>query len=65
MTDIRKICVLHLNQIGDLVFSLPFLKALREFYPRAEIHSVVRPHLGELLQNSPHIDMAVKENGGF
>ena len=65
MTDIRKICVLHLNQIGDLVFSLPLLKALREFYPRAEIHSVVRPHLEELLQDSPHVDMAVQRKRGI
>jgi lipopolysaccharide heptosyltransferase II len=63
--DLRKICVLHLNQIGDLVFSLPLLKALREFYPRAEIHSVVRPHLGALLQDSPHIDMAVQRKRGI
>jgi len=65
MTDIRKICVLHLNQIGDLVFSLPLLKALREFCPTAEIHSVVRPTLGELLQNSPYIDMAVQRKRGI
>jgi len=65
MTDVGKICVLHLNQIGDLVFSLPLLKALREFYPRGEIHSVVRPYLGELLQDSPYIDMAVQRKRGI
>ena len=27
--DIRKIGIIHLNQIGDLVFSLPLLKALQ------------------------------------
>ena len=65
MADVKKICVLHLNQIGDLIFSLPFLKALRESYPRAEIHSVVRPHLGELLQDSPYVDMTVQRKRGI
>ncbi len=65
MTDVRKICVLHLNQIGDLIFSLPLLKALREFYPRAEIHSVVRPYLRELLLNSPYVNRAVQRQRGI
>jgi ADP-heptose:LPS heptosyltransferase len=55
MMEIRKICILHLNQIGDLLFSLPLLKALRENYPESAIHSVIRPHLGELLAASPYI----------
>ncbi len=51
-----KICVIHLNQIGDLVFSLPLLKSLRDRYPGALIHSVVRPPLSELLKGSPLVD---------
>ena len=38
-----KICVIHLNQIGDLMFSLPLLKALKDAHPGALIHSVVKP----------------------
>ncbi|NNL43325.1 MAG: glycosyltransferase family 9 protein, partial [Desulfobacterales bacterium] len=51
-----KICIIHLNQIGDLVFSLPLLKALRDNFPKATIHSVLKSHLKELLENSPYID---------
>lgn len=54
-----KICIIHLNQIGDLVFSLPLLKALRDNFPKATIHSVVKPHLKELLENSPYIDLII------
>ena len=54
--EIKKICVIHLNQIGDLVFSLPLLKALREAYPDALIHSVVKPYLKGLLIDSPFVD---------
>jgi lipopolysaccharide heptosyltransferase II len=60
----KKICVIHLNQIGDLVFSLPLLKALRENYPSSTIHSIVRPHLKELLVHSPYInDLLYRRKG--
>jgi len=54
--EIEKICVIHLNQIGDLVFSLPLLKALKDSYPGAGIHSVVKPYLKGLLEDSPYVD---------
>ena len=47
---------MHLNQIGDLVFSLPLLKALKDHFPGASLHSVIKPHLGELLQDAPWVD---------
>jgi ADP-heptose:LPS heptosyltransferase len=35
--DVRKIAVLRANGIGDLVFALPALEALRKAFPQAEI----------------------------
>jgi len=62
--EFKKICVIHLNQIGDLLFSLPFLKALKENTPSAIIHSVVRPHLKDLLIHSPFVDqLLIRERG--
>lgn len=52
----KKICVIHLNQIGDLVFSLPVLKALRDAWPGAAVHSIVKPYLKGLLVDSPFVD---------
>ena len=54
--EIKKICVIHLNQIGDLVFSLPVLKALKDNYPGAILHCVVKPYLKGLLIDSPFVD---------
>ncbi len=59
-----KIAVIHLNQIGDLVFSLPLLRALRENYPGAEIHSIVRPYLQELLVSSPDVHQVIRRESG-
>jgi ADP-heptose:LPS heptosyltransferase len=63
--EFKKICVIHLNQIGDLVFSLPLLKALRENNPGAAIHSVIRPYLHDLLAPSPYVDQLIHRKGGW
>ena len=36
----RRIGVVHLNQVGDLLFSLPALAALRAGFPQARIASI-------------------------
>jgi lipopolysaccharide heptosyltransferase II len=62
--EFKKICVIHLNQIGDLLFSLPFLKALKENTPSAVLHSVIRPYLKDLLIHSTFIDqLLIREKG--
>jgi lipopolysaccharide heptosyltransferase II len=61
----KRICVIHLNQIGDLLFSLPVLKALRESDPEATIHSVIRPHLRDLLIQSPYVDRLIPKRRGL
>jgi lipopolysaccharide heptosyltransferase II len=53
---VRRVVVFHLNQIGDLMFTLPALKAIREAYPAAHVTSVVRPYLAGLLSESGFVD---------
>jgi ADP-heptose:LPS heptosyltransferase len=63
--NFTKICIIHLNQIGDLVFSLPLLKALRDNFPGATIHSVVKPYLKELLIGQPFVDRIILRDRGL
>ncbi|MEE8479718.1 MAG: glycosyltransferase family 9 protein, partial [Desulfobacterales bacterium] len=63
--SLKKICIIHLNQIGDLFFSLPLLKALRDNYPEASIHSLVKPYLQELLADSPYVDIVIPRKSGL
>ena len=60
----NRICIFHLNQIGDLIFSLPLLKALRDAFPGAVIHSVVKPYLEELLSCTSYADEIMLRAGG-
>lgn len=62
--NFRKIGVIHLNQVGDLVFSLPLLKALRESYRGSRVHSIVKPHLRELVASSPYVDKILLRKRG-
>jgi len=62
--ECTKIGVIHLNQIGDLLFSLPLLASLRERFPRARIDSILRPALKDLLEDSPFVDRFIVRDQG-
>jgi ADP-heptose:LPS heptosyltransferase len=51
--DVGRIAVLRANRIGDLVFALPALDALRGRFPEAEIVLLGRPWHAELLEGRP------------
>lgn len=60
-----RIACFHLNQIGDLVFSLPALKCIRDAFPDAHVTSVVRPSAVELLEDAGLVDEVLVRSGGF
>ncbi len=60
----RIICF-HLNQVGDLMFSLPALKSMRDSCPDAHITSVVRPSLKELMEATGLVDSVLIRNVGL
>lgn len=45
-----------MNQLGDLLFSLPVLKATKQKYPGIKIYSVIRKNLAELLKSTKLVD---------
>jgi heptosyltransferase II len=53
---VGRIAVYHLNGVGDLVFSLPALLALRRLFPQAHITSILRPYLQDLLEPAGLVD---------
>lgn len=50
---VRRLAVLRANGLGDLVFALPALDALRAAYPDAEIVLLAREWHRELLEGRP------------
>jgi len=51
----RKILVIKPSSLGDVVHSLPFLNALRDSFPKAEIHWIIANGLEGLLEGHPMI----------
>lgn len=60
-----KIVCFHLNQVGDLAFSLPALKSIRDSLPDAELHSVVRPGLAQILKATGIVDDVLCRKSGI
>lgn len=53
---LRKILVVRLDEIGDMVLTTPFLRELRRNYPKAEITLVVKPAVYNLVELCPYVD---------
>ncbi|MEO6907364.1 MAG: glycosyltransferase family 9 protein [Abditibacteriaceae bacterium] len=53
---VRRIVTFHMNGLGDLLFTLPALDALRESFPGAVITSVVPSAFMSLMRDSPLVD---------
>ncbi len=52
----KRILVFNVNWLGDVLFSTPAFKALREAYPKAHIACIVHPRAKEILEGNPNID---------
>jgi heptosyltransferase-2 len=60
------VALFHMNQLGDLLFSLPVMHAIRVQLPSAHLISIVRPEHVELVQSSGLIDeVMVRPYGGW
>jgi heptosyltransferase I len=53
--DFRKILLIKLSAVGDVVHTIPVLNALRRRYPSARIDWLVTPAIAELLRHNPAI----------
>ena len=55
-SGIKKILVIKLRHIGDVLLSVPVFRALRENFPEAHITALVNSGTEEVLESSPFID---------
>ncbi len=62
---INRILVLHLGPIGDTIFAVPALRALRNNYPSAMIAALATPEAGDILAGSPYLDLLRICRNGF
>ncbi len=54
--SMKRILVIELTKLGDLIVSLPLFPALRNFFPQASLWAMVQPSHASLLKLLPHVD---------
>ncbi|MBI4335509.1 MAG: lipopolysaccharide heptosyltransferase II [Candidatus Omnitrophica bacterium] len=52
----KRILIVNVNWLGDVLFSTPLIRAVRRFYPHAYIASMVVPSCREALEGNPNLD---------
>jgi heptosyltransferase-2 len=57
--DPKRILIVNVNWLGDVLFSTPLIRALRKRFPDAYIACMVVPRCREVLSLNPHIDEVI------
>lgn len=52
----NKILIVNVNWLGDVLFSTPFIRALKKNYPKSFISCMIVPRCLEALEGNPYID---------
>jgi len=63
--EIKKILVIELLQIGDLIVAIPTIKALREKYKEAVIDVLILPEMKEVLTGNKDLNKLVLYENNF
>lgn len=56
MSEVKRILVIKLSDIGDVLTATPALRALRQSFPAARIDALVPPNSAPVLRGSPLVD---------
>ncbi len=57
--QIKKILIIRLAYVGDVVMTLPVLKPLQEYFPEAKISFLTNASASELLSGNPYIEKVI------
>ncbi len=55
----KRILIVRLDKIGDVILSTPAIKALRDAYPTSHIAFMVRPYAREIVEGNPYLDEVI------
>ena len=58
--DFRKILLIKLSAVGDVIHTIPVLNKLRRRYPAAQLDWLVTPPIAELLRHHPAISNVIE-----
>lgn len=56
LENVNRILVISLHRIGDVLFTTPAIRALKEKFPKAKLTVWVKSRGRAVLENNPHVD---------
>jgi lipopolysaccharide heptosyltransferase II len=56
---VRRILLVRLRQIGDVVFTTPAVRGLRQTFPDARLTYIVEPQAAAIVAANPHLDEVI------
>ncbi len=59
MLDVKKILILRLSSIGDILLTTAFIRQVRNKYPNARITYIVKKEFQSLLSHNPYINKII------
>ena len=60
MPEPRKILIIRMSSIGDVILTTPVIRQLRETFPDAQIDFLIRREFAEVLRANPHISNLIE-----
>lgn len=55
----KRILIVRLDRLGDVLLSTPVIKAVRDAYPESHIAFMVRPYAREVVEGNPYLDEVI------
>ena len=65
MPEYKRILVIRLSSLGDVILTTPFLKVLRKTYPDAQIDCCTKSEYKEILTHNPNINNIIEVDNNF
>jgi heptosyltransferase-2 len=62
MEEFKKILIIRLSSLGDVVLTTPVIKALKEKFPQSEIYFLTKGIYSDVLKNNPFLSSVIKFN---
>ncbi len=59
MNDFKRILIIRLDRIGDVLLSTPVFRSLREAFPKSHIAVMVRPYTRDIVGGNPYINEVI------
>jgi heptosyltransferase-2 len=60
--EYKRILIIRLDKIGDVLLSTPAIKALRDAYPKSYIAFLARPYARQIVNGNPYLDKVLLYN---